>query len=133
MNNHTQEKFSFLKPILILIFISLGLLLLYFNQNTIELTLGAFFILLGIIIFFKGRKTNLSSNLVSYDERSELTRLRGADLSFKFLFITINILIILFTLNPAKLEVFFAFLGPIMAVSIVIYFGYYYWNERMSE
>lgn len=138
MNQKNNRKLSLVYLFFIVIlFISIGLILLYFNQNPIDLLLGAFFLILGISFMLYLIKTNKSvnsySSLTNYDERSEINRLKAADISFKFLFVSINALILFQALNPVSVEVFLAFLSPIMAFAIILYFGNYYWNERRTE
>ena len=137
MNINKKRELTIIKMLLVIFFIFLGSILLYFNNNSIELLLGAFFLILGVIIFLyfikTTRSSNLNPNLTDFDERSEINRLKAADLSFKFLFLTINGLLIIYALNPITIEIFIALLSPLMAFAIVIYFGYYYWNERGIE
>lgn len=132
-----KRIFNPIKITIMILFLILGLILLYINQNIIELSLAILFIVISLILFLITiRNNNLfnSSTLTNqYDERSELTRLRGADLSFKFLFVSLSIIIIVFALYPSSSEVFLAFLGPILAFSILIYMTYFYWNERSTE
>ncbi|MHA2104719.1 MAG: hypothetical protein ACW981_14930 [Candidatus Hodarchaeales archaeon] len=138
MNKNYKRKLSLLYLFLIVVlFISLGLTLLYFNQNPVDLLLGAFFLILGLFFMLYLIKTNKSlnsySNLSNYDERSEINRLKAADISFKFLFVSINVLILLQAVNPVPVEIFLAFLSPIMAFAIILYFSYYYYHERSIE
>jgi hypothetical protein len=137
MNVSSKRDLSIVKIVLVITFISLGLILLFFNQNPIDLFLGVFFLLIGLyslIYLVKANKSlNSYSNLTNYDERSEINRLKAADISFKFLFISINTLIVFYAVNPVTIEIFLAFLSPIMAFAFIIYFSYYYWNERRIE
>ena len=134
MNINKKKKNSIVKILLVIFFISIGLILLYFNNNLIELLFGSFFLILGLFLFLYYIKSrNSDSNSTNFDERSEINRLKAADLSFKFLFITINGLLLLYAFNPVTIEIFLAFLSPIMAFAIIIYFCYFYWNEIRTE
>jgi hypothetical protein len=137
MNVISKGNPSIVKILMVIIFITLGLILLYLNQNLIDLFLGAFFLLIGLFLAFylvKAKKSfNSYSNLTNYDERSEINRLKASDLSFKFLLVTINAIILFNALNPVSIEVFLAFLSSLMAFAIILYFSFYHWNERRIE
>lgn len=134
MDINKKNKYSFVKVLLITFFISIGLILSYFNSNLIELFLGSFFLILGVLLFLYYIKfRNSATNLTNFDERSEINRLKAADFSFKFLFLTINGLLLFYFLNPVNIEIFLALLSPLIAFSIIIYFSYFYWNERRIE
>ena len=136
--SHPQNQKSILVKLLIIIFfISIGLLLLLFNRNEIELSFGVIFLFVGLILLYYFIKNNPVQNKtlkpVSYDERSEINRLRASDLSFRFMFISINLLIILYALNWVPDNIIIVFLGPIVGLSVIIYFMYFYLTERQVE
>ena len=134
MNFKLKTSNFLVKASITILFISTGLLLLYFIQNIIDLILGIFFLSVGTILLLYLIKANKSldsySKATNFDERSEINRLKASDLSFKFLFVSINILILVYALNPIPVEIFVAFLSPLLAFSIIIYLGYFYWHEK---
>lgn len=131
-----QNKF-FGKLFIIIFFICIGLLLLLFNNNEIELLFGASFFGIGILLLYFFVKSSFTipreSHIISYDERSEINRLKASDISFRFLFIAISLLLVLYALNWVPDHVIIILLGPIVGLSIIIYFLYFYWSEKQVE
>lgn len=132
--NRSSKISDTIKLLIALILISIGLISIYFNNNLVELSLGIFLLFIGVIFLFffmnKNKKIRKLQNNFDYDERSELNRLKASDLSFKFIFVTINILFILNGLNWIPDNILVAFLGPLIAISILIYIGFFFWSEK---
>ena len=135
MNKPTKISYT-IKLFIVLILISIGLFSIYFNNNFVELSLGIFLLFLGVIFLFlfmnKNKKIKKLQNTFDYDERSEINRLKASDISFKFIFVSINLLFILNGLNWIPDNILVAFLGPISAISILLYITFFYWTEKRS-
>lgn len=133
MNKQPRQS-EIIKLFIVLILISTGLLTIYYQVNLVELSLGVFLLFIGIITLFffinKNRNISKHQNTFEFDERSEINRLKASDISFKFIFISINILFILNGLNWIPANIIVAFLGPISAISILLYIGLFFWTER---
>jgi len=132
---HKPKTFPLVIPILLSVaLILMGVLGLFTSENTLNILLSGFFIIPGTLLLlysfkqFKQRQKKVS--IIRHDERSELNRLKATDWSFRFLYISLLVLIVLNAINLVNNIVFVALTGPIIAVGITLHYFLYYWYER---
>jgi Ca2+/Na+ antiporter len=132
---HKPKTFPLVIPILLgVTLILMGVLGLFSSENTLDILLSGFFVIPGTLLLlysfteFKQRQKRVS--IIRHDERSEINRLKATDWSFRFLYISLMILIVLNAINLVDNIVFVALTGPIIAVGISLHYFLYYWYER---
>jgi len=132
---HKPKTFPLVIPILLgVVLILMGVLGLFTSENALDILLSGFFIIPGTLLLlysfkqFKQRQKKVS--IIRHDERSELNRLKATDWSFRFLYISLLVLIVLNAINLVNNIVFVALTGPIIAVGITLHYFLYYWYER---
>ena len=107
------------------IFFILGgmLWLSLYYENLLGKLLSGFFIIFGIFISINSyRKWKRGEELEApTDERSELNLLRASRAGFLFLYLSISLLFALFGLRLINEIIFTALMGPVFAVSSVLY------------
>ena len=130
-----QKTFSLVIPILLGgVLILMGGLGVYTSENNIASLLNGFIIILGTSLLlysfrkFKRRQENVS--IISHDERSITNRLKATDWSFRFLYISLMVLIVLNAMNLINSISFVALTGPIIAVGVSLQYFLYYWYEQ---
>ena len=134
MEAQKQKFFPLFPALLGIVFILIGLLMFFSSENILEKLLYGFLIVPGTFILFysfrefKNRREGRV--IIKHDERSKINRLKGADWGFRFLFVSLAILILLNTVKLIDKITFVALTGPIIAVGITIYYIGYYWFER---
>ena len=135
MDAQTQKFFPLVIPALLgIVFILIGVLMFFSSANFLEKLFYGFLIIPGAFILFyslrefKNRREGRV--IIKHDERSKINRLKGADWGFRFLFVSLAILILLNTGNLIDEIAFVALTGPIIAIGITIYYIGYYWFER---
>ena len=135
MDAQTQKFFPLVIPALLgIVFILIGVLMFFSSANFLEKLFYGFLIIPGAFILFyslrefKNRREGRV--IIKHDERSKINRLKGADWGFRFLFVSLAILILFNTMNLIDEIAFVALTGPIIAVGITIYYIGYFWFER---
>ncbi|MFW9904345.1 MAG: hypothetical protein ACFFFH_08445 [Candidatus Thorarchaeota archaeon] len=135
METQKQRFFPLTIPISLgIVFILIGVLMFVSSENTFEKLLYGFLIVPGAFILlyslreFKNRRDGRV--IIKHDERSKINRLKGADWGFRFLFVSLAILILLNTVKLIDEIAFVALTGPIIAIGITIYYIGYYWFEQ---
>ncbi|PWI47118.1 hypothetical protein CEE45_13355 [Candidatus Heimdallarchaeota archaeon B3_Heim] len=130
-----QKTFPLVIPILLGgVLILMGGLGVYTSENNNEILLSGFIIILGTSLLlysfreFKRRHENVS--IISHDERSITNRLKATDWSFRFLYISLMVLIVLNAMNLLNNISFIALTGPIIAVGVSLQYFLYYWYEQ---
>lgn len=135
---HKPKTFPLVIPILLSVaLILMGVLGLFTSENTLNILLSGFFIIPGTLLllysykeFKKRQKRQKRVSIIRHDERSEKNRLKATDWSFRFLYISLMVLIVLNAINLVNNIVFVALTGPIIAVGISLHYFLYYWYER---
>ncbi len=132
---YRQKIFPLVIPILLGgVLILMGVLGLYTSETTNEILLGGFIIILGtsLVLYsfreFKLRHQNVS--IINHDERSITNRLKATDWSFRFLYISLTVLIVLNAMNLVNNIAFVALTGPIIAIGVSLQYFLYYWYDR---
>jgi hypothetical protein len=119
-----------------LIFILIAVLGVFSSKNIDDQLFSGFFLIPGTLILllsFREFKVRREGKLIiKHDERSEINRLKATDWGFKFLFVSLMILIVLNTLNIIDEIVFVAMTGPVIAIGVAISFIGFYWFERRA-
>ena len=130
-----QKSFPLIIPALIGIAnILMGVFGFFLLEELLYQVLSGFLIIPGTLILlysfreFKHRRER--KVIIKHDERSERNRLKAADLGFRFLFVSLLILILLNAMNVINEIVFVAVTGPIIAVGVTLYYLGYYWFEQ---
>ena len=77
---------------------------------------------------FKNRRVGKVN--IRHDERSERNRLKAAEVGFRFLFVSLLILILFNAMNIIDEIIFVAMTGPIIAIGVTLYYIGYYWFEQ---
>ncbi|MFX0095995.1 MAG: hypothetical protein ACFFBD_29925, partial [Candidatus Hodarchaeota archaeon] len=118
-----QKLLPLVVPTLIgIAFITLSGIGFFTSENMFITLLSGFFIILGtFILFFSLREFNYRRKgvlIIKHDERSEINRLKATDWGFRFLLISLMVLIVLNTIRLINEIAFVALIGPIIAVSI---------------
>ena len=129
------KTFPFVIPILLgVILILIGVLSLFTSENTLDILLSGFLIIPGTLLllysFKEFKQRHKRVQIIRHDERSELNRLKATDWSFRFLYISLMVLIVLNAINLVNNIVFVALTGPIIALGITLHYFLYYWYER---
>ena len=132
---HKPKTFQLVIPILLSFgLILLGVLGLFTSETTLDILLSGFFIIPGILILLYSFKEFTQRQkgvlIIMHDERSETNRLKATDWSFRFLYISLMVLIVLNAINLVNNVVFVALTGPIIAVGITLHYFLSYWYER---
>ena len=135
MEAQTRKFFPLTFPAgLGIVFILIGVLMFFSSANLLEKLLYGFLIVPGTFILFYSfrefKNRRKGRVIIKHDERSKINRLKGADWGFRFLFVSLAILILLNTVKLIDEIAFVALTGPIIAVGITIYYIGYYWFER---
>ncbi len=137
MSAETQKHKSLFLLIPALIGISnilVGIFGLFLLGELLYQVLSGFLILPGTLILlysireFKHRQGERRG--IKHDERSERNRLQAADVGFRFLFVSLLILILLNALKVINEIIFVAVTGPIIAIGVTVYYLGYYWFEQ---
>ncbi len=130
-----QKTFPLVIPILIGgVLILMGGLGVYTSETPTEILLNGLIIIIGTSLLlysfreFKRRQENVS--IISHDERSITNRLKATDWSFRFLYISLMVLIVLNAMNLVNNMSFVALTGPIIAVGVSLQYFLYYWYEQ---
>lgn len=135
METQKEKIFPLIFPALLgIVFILIGVLMYLTSEKMLEQLSYGFLILPGTFILlysFREFKKRLEKEVViKHDERSKINKLKGADWGFRFLFVSLAILILLNALNLIDEITFIALTGPIIAIGITVYYIGYYWFER---
>ncbi|MFX1284843.1 MAG: hypothetical protein ACFFB5_14375 [Promethearchaeota archaeon] len=135
MKAQKQKSFRLIVPALIgITIISIAVLGIFTQDDIFYQLLSGFLVIPGAIILlyslreFKNRL--LGKAIIKHDERSERNRLKAADLGFRFLLVSLLILILLDAMNVINEIIFIAVTGPIIAVGVTLYYIGYYWFEQ---
>ena len=132
---HNQKTFPLVIPTLLgVVLIFMGVLGLFTSKNTNEILLGGFTIVLGTSLllysFKEFKRRNKNGSIISHDERSITNRLKATDWSFRFLYLSLMVLIVLNAMNLVNNIAFIALTGPIIAVGVSLQYFLYYWYDR---
>ena len=132
---HNQKTFLLVIPTLLgVVLIFMGVLGLFTSKNTNEILLGGFTIVLGTSLllysFKEFKRRNKNGSIISHDERSITNRLKATDWSFRFLYLSLMVLIVLNAMNLVNNIAFIALTGPIIAVGVSLQYFLYYWYDR---
>jgi len=122
-------------PILLSIFlIIMGVFEILLGEETLDQLLGGFLIVPGVFILLHSLREAKNRHerrlIIKHDERSIINRLKAADLAFRFLFLTLALLIVLNALKIINEIIFVAITGPIIALGVLCYNIGFYWFER---
>jgi len=122
-------------PILLSIFlIIMGVFEILLGEETLDQLLGGFLIVPGVFILLHSLRETKNRHerrlIIKHDERSIINRLKAADLAFRFLFLTLALLIVLNALKIINEIIFVAITGPIIALGVLCYNIGFYWFER---
>lgn len=134
-----KTKDVLLRQCLVGIFFVLGgiLWLASYYENTFVKALSGYFIILGIFISIKSYSkwkklkdsdTNTDESLT--DERLELNQLRASRAGFIFLYVSIGVLGTLLGLRLINEIMFTALMGPVIAVTSILYVLLFYKYEK---
>ncbi|WP_455465227.1 hypothetical protein [Candidatus Hodarchaeum mangrovi] len=135
INIHKQRIIFLIIPIFLGFFlITMGILGILFGEETLDRLLGGFLIIPGVFILLhsitEAKNRHERRLIIKHDERSIINRLKAADLAFRFLFITLALLIVLNALKIINEIIFVAITGPIVALGVLCYNISFYWFER---
>ncbi len=108
-----------------------------YYENTFGKALSGFFIILGIFISIKSyskwkkwKDSDIHTDEALTDERLELNLLRASRAGFMFLYISIGVLFTLIGLRLINEIIFTALMGPVFAVTSVLYVLLFYRYEK---
>ena len=121
-----------------IVFVLWGILwLALYYENTFGKALSGFFIILGIFMsiktYLKWKKwkdSDIHTDETLTDERSELNQLRASRAGFIFLYVSIGVLGTLLGLRLINEIIFTALMGPVIAVTSVLYVLLFYRYEK---
>ena len=132
---HKLKTFPLVIPIVLgITLILMGVLGIITNENTLNILLSGFFFIPGSLLllysFKEFKRRQITGLIIRHDERSVTNRLKATDWSFRFLYISLMVLIVLNAINFIDNIAFVALTGPIIAVGILLQYFLYYWYEQ---
>ncbi|MFX0015968.1 MAG: hypothetical protein ACFFB2_16110 [Promethearchaeota archaeon] len=135
IENQKRSSLPLVLPTLIGIAIMLvGVMGLFSLGDIFYQILSGFLIIPGSLILYYSirefRNRRVGKLIIKHDERSEKNRLKAADLGFRFLFISLLILILFNAMNLINEIIFVAITGPVISIGITLYYLGYYWFEQ---
>ncbi|MCZ7403062.1 MAG: hypothetical protein O8C61_12635 [Candidatus Methanoperedens sp.] len=121
-----------------IVFVLWGILwLALYYENTIGKVLSGLFIILGIFISIKSyskwkkwKDSDIPTDEAFTDERYELNMLKASRAGFIFLYISVGVLGTLLGLRLINEIIFTALMGPVIAVTSVLYVLLFYRYEK---
>ena len=122
-------------PIIIGIFlIFTGIWGILSSDNTLDQLVITFILFPGIFLILHTLKElkdlRTKAYVIKYDERSAINLLRAADISFRFFFLTLSLLILFHAIGLINQLVLVSILGPVVAGGVMCYYLSYYWFEK---
>lgn len=137
MSIESQRQKSYLLVVPALIGIAnilIGVLWFFSLEDMFYQLMSGFLIIPGSLLLFyslsefKNRRVGKVN--IRHDERSERNRLKAAEVGFRFLFVSLLILILFNAMNIIDEIIFVAMTGPIIAIGVTLYYIGYYWFEQ---
>jgi len=135
IESQRQKSYLLVVPALIGIAnILIGVLWFFSLEDMFYQLMSGFLIIPGSLLLFyslsefKNRRVGKVN--IRHDERSERNRLKAAEVGFRFLFVSLLILILFNAMNIIDEIIFVAMTGPIIAIGVTLYYIGYYWFEQ---
>jgi hypothetical protein len=121
-----------------IVFVLWGILwLALYYENTIGKALSGLFIILGIFISIKSysklkklKDSDIHTDEALTDERYDLNLLKASRAGFIFLYVSIGVLGTLLGLRLINEKIFTALMGPVIAVTSLLYVLLFYRYEK---
>ena len=135
MRNQKKRVIILFLPIIIGIFlIFVGVYGFLSSDNTLDQLVSAFMLFPGIFLILHTlrelKDLRTKAYVIKYDERSAINLLRAADISFRFFFLTLSLVILFHAIGLINQLVLVSILGPVVAGGVLCYYLSYYWFER---
>ena len=112
----------------------MGIFNFLFGEESLEKLLGGLLFIPGVFILLNSLREVKDRHerriVIKHDERSIINRLKAADLAFRFLFLSLALLIVLNALKIINEIIFVAITGPIIAMGVLCYNLGFYWFEK---